>query len=55
MAEEEALMRVFMLEEQKREVIEEESEKSRITREREKDELWKQTNLEQAVEKEQLI
>lgn len=52
MAEEEALMRVFVLEEQKKEVIEEEAEKSRITRERAKDELWKQTMLEQAVEKE---
>lgn len=46
MAEEEALMRVFVLEEQKKEVIEEEAEKSRITRERAKDELWKQTMLE---------
>jgi len=55
MAEEEALMRVFVLEEQKKEVIEEEAEKSRITRERAKDELWKQTTLEQQVDKEQLI
>lgn len=55
MAEEEALMRVHVLEEQKKEVIEEEAEKSRITWERAKDELWKQTMLEQAVEKEQLI
>lgn len=55
MAEEEALMWVHVLEEQKKEVIEEEAEKSRITRERAKDELWKQTMLEQAVDKEQLI
>lgn len=41
MAEEEDLMRKFVIEEQKKEITEEEAEKSRILRERAKDELWK--------------
>jgi hypothetical protein len=52
MATEESLMRNFVIEEQKKEMQEEEAEKSRILRERAKDDLWKQTLLEQAVEKE---
>lgn len=55
MAIEEDGMRQFVIEEQKKEMNEEEAEKSRILRERAKDDLWKQTLLEQAVEKEQLI
>jgi len=52
MAEEEELMRKFVIEEQKKEITEEEADKSRIFREKAKDELWKQTMLEQSVEKE---
>lgn len=55
MAVEEDLMRVMVTMEQQKEIIEEESEKSRIQRERARDSLWKQMELEGAVEKEQLI
>ena len=41
MATEEELMRKHVIEEQKKEITEEEAEKSRILRERAKDDLWK--------------
>ncbi len=47
MANEEELMRKYVIEEQKQEITEEEAEKSRILRERQRDELWKQNLMEQ--------
>ena len=52
MAEEEALMRTKVLKDQVEEMDEEENEKSRLAREKARDEQWDQMIVEQAVDKE---
>lgn len=55
MADEEELMRVKNTQDQEQEMIEEEAEKNRLLRDHKREALWKETKMERAVEKEQLI